>query len=509
MVTFEGEYCIMSRLPSSSGSNYGSPMGESFVVHGDPGNAVSSQPQQKPSVSPPKPSNPKGPSKGFKKLLPLLVLISLVLVGLALIFGVVLPRLGVFGSKDTEITWWGFWSDESVVTPLIAEYEAQNPNVKIKYISQSKTQYRERLTSAMARGTAPDIFKIHNSWTPMFFQEMAIAPASIISQSEFEDVFYRVMLEDLTTTKGVLAIPLQFDALGLFVNQDILTTFGKSVPETWSELTETALDLTIKDVNGVIRQSGVAMGTTNNVDHWEEIVGLLMYQNKANLLDPQDSGSAGALDFFVKFKTEYEIWDETQPNSTVAFANGKAVMYLGPSWRAHEIRETNPRIKFRVYPVPQLPKVSTADPNVTYATYWAEGVWAKSKAKAQSWEFLKWLSSSDNLQKLHANQAKSGKVYEEIYPRQDMRNLLLDDPLVGGIVELAPDARSWYFASHTSDGSTGINSQLSNVYQEFLSGAGTFRSSQTLEAKLPDLSIQVQLVLSKYGLVRAPVIEEL
>src|SRR5687768_2210652 len=62
------------------------------------------------------------------------------------------------GSTTGELTWWGLWEDPNIVTPLISEYERTHPGVKITYVKQSPKDYRERLTSAFAKASGPDIF---------------------------------------------------------------------------------------------------------------------------------------------------------------------------------------------------------------------------------------------------------------------------------------------------------------------------------------------------------------
>ena len=114
-------------------------------------------------------------------------------------------------------------------------------------------------------------------------------------------------------------------------------------------------DLTIKDDQGVVTQSGVALGRTENVDHWPEILALMMLQNGVDLSSPIGKPAEDAL-FFTVFSTVDGVWDATLPPSTQAFAAGKLAMYIAPSWCAFEIQLQNPNLKFKTVPLPQLPK---------------------------------------------------------------------------------------------------------------------------------------------------------
>lgn len=444
---------------------------------------------------------PPSPKRGLPKILIIIpILIFLALIGF-LVFRLV-SGSGILPKGQVDLTWWGLWEDESVIVPLIEEYQSQNPNVRVTYVNQSKQDYRERLLNALAQNKGPDIFRIHNTWTPMFRNELALLPEDIMSASEFNSVFYSVASRDLTSGSGVSGIPLMYDGLGLFINEEIFNTYGKTPPKTWDEFREIAFDLTIKDEGGIIKQAGAALGRTENVDHWPEILSLMMIQNGANMASLNDEPAFGAVSYFTLFSGRSGVWDETLPTSTIAFAGGKLAMYFGPSWRAFEILEQNPNLNFRVVPVPQLPKLDPSEPDVTLATYWFEAVWDKSPNKREAWNFLKFVSSRESLEKLYANSAKL-RAFGEPYPRIDMRDLLVGDPYVSGIVSLAQSARSSYFSSRTFDGPTGINSQLIKYLEDAINAINQGRGGD-IGPIMQTATTGIQQVLATYGLIAPP-----
>lgn len=400
-------------------------------------------------------------------------------------------------SKEIEIVYWGLWEDVGIIQPLISEYEAENPNVKIKYIRQSHQDYRERLLSAMNKGTGPDIFRFHNSWTPMLKNQLDYLPPSVMSASEFAQTYYPVVSSDLTSETGIVGIPLEYDAVSLFINEDIFTLAGKTPPSTWDELRQVARELTVKDENGVIVQSGVALGRVENVDHWQEILALMMLQNGVNLSNPTGKLAEDALTFFTIFSNIDGVWDQSLPPSTTAFAAGKLAMYFAPSWRIFEILQQNPNLKIRAVNVPQLPKSSPDDPGTSYARYWVEGVWSESKNKTAAWDFLKFLSQKESLQKLYQNASKV-RLFGEPYPRVDMANLLFNDPIVRIIVSNAPHSQSWYLYSRTWDGPTGINTLLSKYFEDAVTAVN---NGENVSKALETASSGVNQVLTQYGLM--------
>jgi multiple sugar transport system substrate-binding protein len=435
---------------------------------------------------------PPLPKRRFPKIF---IFIGAAVILLLLVF-LVFRLMGSKTASSGQITWWGLWEDSSTVAPLISAYEASHPGVKITYVAQSQQDYRERLTSSLAKGTGPDIFTFHNSWVPMFRDDLDSLPAAVMNPADYAKTFYPIASSDLTNGNSIVGIPLEYDALTLYVNTDILG--DNPAPTTWDDLRTLAKKLTIKDDQGSIIQAGVALGRTENVDHWPEILALLMLQNGVDLSNPIGKPAEDALQFFTVFSSVDGVWDATLPPSTQAFASGKLAMYFGPSWRAFEIEQANPNLKFKTVPIPQLPKDNPSQPDITYATYWAQGVWAKSPSKAAAWDFLKFLSTQDSLQKLYQTES-AVRGFGEPYPRTDMASLLSGHPVLGSIISQAPGAQSWYLASRTFDGPTGINTQLANYFGDAVNAVADGKESPT--QALATCAQGVAQVLAQYRLI--------
>lgn len=423
-----------------------------------------------------------------------------IVAGVLLLVTIILAVVKLTSSRiisTGQITWWGLWEDETVVSPLISAYQSTHPGVKITYVRQSQQDYRERLASAMAKGTGPDIFAFHNTWVPMFKNDLDALPSSVMNPADYAKAFYPIISSDLSRGNSIVGIPIGYDALVLYINQDIFEKTGKTPPTTWDDLRTVARELTIKDIQGSIIQSGVALGRTENVDHWQEIVALFMLQNGVDLSVPTGKTAEDALTFYTIFSTVDGVWDATLPTSTQAFAAGKLAMYIGPSWRAFEIQQANPGLKFKTVPIPQLPKDNPNQADITYATYWVQGVWAKSANKATAWDFLKYLSTEESLQKLYQNES-AVRSFGEPYPRINMGTLLFNHPIIGSVVTQAPGAKSWYLASRTFDGPTGINTQMSNYFADAINSIVAGKMSVT--NSLITVSQGVAQVLRQYGI---------
>lgn len=366
--------------------------------------------------------------------------------------------------KEEQITleYWGLWESPTVVNAVINEYKTVKPNVIINYRKQTQQQYRERLENQIQAGQGPDIFRFHNTWVPMLKEELAPVPENIISPGEFKQNFYPVANADLRLEDKIVGVPLEIDGLALYYNEEIFNAAGITrPPATWTEFAKDAARLTVTDTAGNIKTAGAAIGTAGNVDHFSDILATMILQNGGDLKSPQDKLSIDALEYFAKFaKGANRVWDETMPASTIAFAGSSAAMYFGPSWRAIEFKNANPLLKFKVASIPQL-----EGGNVTWASYWAEGVSAQSAHPKEAWEFIKWFSQEEVLIKFYSEAAKSpGRFFGEPYPRVAMGAKLITDPIVGAYIAQAPQARSFPMASRTFD--NGLNDQIIKAYED-------------------------------------------
>lgn len=366
-------------------------------------------------------------------------------------------------NEPVTLKYWGLWESPSVINEVINDYKKDHPNVTIVYEKKSPQQYRESLQSQIKSQKGPDIFMFHNTWTSMLESELAEIPTNIISATDISKNYYPVIFKDLRNSgKKFVGLPSGIEGIGLYYNEDIFKAAGiANPPSTWQELSQDAIKLTVRGPEGNIRTAGAALGTASNVDHFSDILALMILQNGGDIKNPTDQRSADALEYYTKFaKGENRIWDETQPSSTIAFVGGNLAMYFGPSWRAAEIKKESPTLNFKISPVPQL------DSNkVTWASYWAIGVSSQSPNQKTAFEFLKYLQEDSTLIKLYNEAAKTpGRLFGQPYPKTSLSKSLITDPLVGAFIADAPYMQSFSMASRTFD--NGINDQIIKAYED-------------------------------------------
>lgn len=403
-------------------------------------------------------SNPSG-----RRIL-MIVIFLLLLVGAGV--GAKFALDFVTGSKAVTLEYWGLWENDATLQSVFTEYHTKNPKITIQYSQQSPKQYRERLQAAIDRGTGPDVFRFHNTWVPMLKTNLATVPTTVMTVADFTSTFYPIAKNDLVGGSSIFGIPLMIDGLGLYYNEDLFAAAGVTPPTTWEELLNMVPKLTVKN-GDTISTSAIALGTTGNIENFSDILATMMIQNGAKLTDPTGKEAEETLIFYKKFSTPSDpvyTWNDTLDNSIVAFANSRVAMMLAPSWRAFDIKQINPSLRFKIVPIPQLP-----GNNVTWASYWVEGVSSKSKNSLEAWKFLKYLSSREVMTKMYTEESKV-RLFGEPYSRVDLASNVTSDPYVGAFIQQAPHAHSFPLSSRTFD--NGLNDKLIKYLEDAVNGVG-------------------------------------
>ncbi len=391
-------------------------------------------------------------------------------------------------SRNVTLTYWGLWEPPEVMNALIEAYQKDHANIKITYVQQKSEQYRQRLQAAIRDGSGPDIFRYHNTWLPMLSTDLAPATTDTVSLAELRQNYYPIMAKELAGGTDVLGVPLMYEGLALLYNQSMLTTANAQPPKDWEQVRTLASQLAVRN-NDRLERGGIALGTTSNVDSFSDILALMLLQNSAQPGNPVSENARHALEFYTIFSRSDKVWDETMPNSTVAFANEQVAMILAPSWRIFEIQRLNPNLQFGVTALPQL-----GGQRLAWSSYWVEGVSKASKNTAEAWRFLAWLSQPEQLRRFQT-QAASVRGFGELYPRVDMAAELSSNKLIAPYLEDALYADSWFMASYTHD--EGLDDQLIQYYTDAVNETvRTGNAQQALETILPG----VQQVLSRYNI---------
>lgn len=379
-------------------------------------------------------------------------------------------------TKTIELKYWGVWDDREYLEPIIQDFQALHPNIKITYRKFRYLEYETKLLEAWAEDQGPDLYSIPASWILKYQNRITPQPADVklafeetkktlgkvetytvvrsvptFKPWEIKDKFVDVVSEDVVIDNKIYGLPFSVDSLALFYNRQMLDKAGVATPPTnWDELTEAVKKISKIDLKNNLLQSGIALGAGDNVNRAVDILSLLMMQNGTTMVDKNgvvfDRPLAGDKNYFpgltaVEFYTafadplkEVYSWNKNQPNSLDAFISGKAAMMLGYSYDLPVIKARSPKLDFGVV---GLPQVKNAEEPINYTNYWVETVSHKAKNAEIAWGFLNFAANQQEVTKYLTAAKKPAALRALIYAQRD-------DPVVGVFSKQTLTAKRWY-----------------------------------------------------------------
>ncbi len=388
---------------------------------------------------------------------------------------------------------------------VISGYTLLHPNVKINYKKLRYEEYDQEIVQALAEGTGPDILSVHNDAVGQFQKLLLPLPTSTnityletqgtlrkevvavdreeptMTLKELKRDFVDVVATDVVldyqpdpkveATERIYGLPLSVDTLALFVNKDLLNAAGIStIPATWQEFREAVLALTVIDDTGTIRQSGAALGTSDNVNRSADILAALMMQNGTNMTDERgrvtfhtipegtpDNVFPGldAVNFYTDFANptkDVYTWNTDFPNSFDAFANGQTAFYLGYSYDLPLLRTTSPKLNFSVAKLPQIENGR----EVNYANYWVESVSKDTEFPDWAWDFVQYAASAEKVSS-YLDAAQKPTALRALINNQ------LSDENLGIFAEQLLLAKSWYHGTDVAAMEAGLHSLIDDI----------------------------------------------
>ena len=133
------------------------------------------------------------------------------------------------------IHFWQFW-DLAVIQPLVDQFEAEHPGVKVEVEQLTWATGLEKIQAALAAGTQPDVCELGSTWLPRFSYEGVLDDITTVYEAE-RDSF--LMWESALWNGRAYGLPWVQGSRVLFINRELFRRAGLNPdrpPQTWDEL---------------------------------------------------------------------------------------------------------------------------------------------------------------------------------------------------------------------------------------------------------------------------------
>ncbi|HEU0164411.1 MAG TPA: extracellular solute-binding protein [Thermomicrobiales bacterium] len=306
-------------------------------------------------------------------------------------------------SKPVEIEYWQYQLDTKVdlVNKLIPEFEAANPNIKIKHVNYPYDDFRNQVAAGVQAGAGPDVLNLYYGWIPAYVQQQFLTafPTDIFPTEQIEKEFYPTVATG-KIQGSYYALPIAVRTLALFYNIDILDAAGVKPPTTWEELVDAA-KATVKKNGNKFETVGFTWDIGGQGHNWwrESLIrqnGGVPISDDNKTLDWTSDEAIEAFNYVTAFLTDYDVTQNAfETDGPTAFGAGKAALHVDGSYRVGSLASGSPTLNYGVVPLPGHKS------QASFASYWANSITRNAADGDKLAASAKWIDflSSESVQK--------------------------------------------------------------------------------------------------------------
>jgi multiple sugar transport system substrate-binding protein len=323
---------------------------------------------------------------------------SILIVAGGVLLACVLAGCTKSGYGVTEIQFWALGAEGENVQQLLPLFEKRNPGIHVTLHAIPWTAAHEKLLTAYAGNSMPDVFQLGNTWIPEFLILNAIENLdSLVARSGTvrSDAYFRGIWETNTSNGALFGIPWYVDTRVLFYRTDILERAGYThPPRTWTEWA--ALCQRIIETGSPEKHYAMLMPT----NEWAPPVILGMQAGSGLLRDGDCYGDFSgepfqrAFTFYTDFyRRGYAPVGLTKViNLYQSFAEGYFALYITGPWNIGEFcRRLPPELQDKWMTAP-LPGPREGVPGTSLAGGSSLAIASSSPSKEAAWRLVEFLS---------------------------------------------------------------------------------------------------------------------
>ncbi len=315
-----------------------------------------------------------------------------------LALALLLPFAGCGAAEDSRQTvdFWAMGAEGERALPLIQEFEAAHPDIHIRVEQVPWNAAHEKLLTAFAGNSLPDVCQLGNTWIAEFaalgaledLTERVEMSSDIDKRDYFAGVWNSNVVAGLT-----MGLPWYVDTRLLFYRTDLLKAAGHDKPPaTWAEWMQA-----LRDVQA--RQPPGSYAILLPVNEFEQPMILGLEVGAEMLRDNAQYGNFSGERFREAFRFYVNIFREglapKLSNTRISnvwqeFERGTFAMYITGPWNVGEFRRRmSPGMedKWSTAPWPRPPH-GPASSNAGGASL---VLFKNSPHKDAAWEFIKFL----------------------------------------------------------------------------------------------------------------------
>ena len=315
------------------------------------------------------------------------------------------PAQGSGETTNTEpvtiewIQWFDGSSAEGTVEKLIAEFEAEYPNIKVTPVNLPFGEVRNQVITNAAAGQLPDVIGMNPPWMAEFIDLGVLEPLDTYIQNDTSLSVSDLVQAPMAKYKDhTWMVPLTSSTFVLFYNKTMFAEAGlTNPPSNWQEMREYAKTLTNpdKDLYGFTLFMNEEPPANGSIVIMYPLIyaagGRTVVDGKPSVEDPavlqtlqfiNDLHSDGSVIPGTTSKPEVQMVEE--------FSNGNIGMMIENTAHIGTLANRNPDLDYGLIPIPP---VNSGDTPQLRSHGWELAMSSRSEHKQEAWTFINWLIS--------------------------------------------------------------------------------------------------------------------
>jgi len=345
---------------------------------------------------------------------------------------------------------------------LIAQFEAENPGIKVEFTVVPDQEWDTTLGTALASGSGPDLFNQATFAIGQFYSQGILAPidAEAAGYADSASVYGayeagEALLAGATFDGTLYGLPTELSAYACYTNDALWEAAGldpaTDFPTTWEELKTVAEQLTVRDDSGALVQRGFDFKYDASI-FMLLIFNPMVQQLGVNMIDEVNYTATintpevkQVLTYWNDWVNNWKLGGPQYTSSRAAFLAGElATDCDGGNWFAPQAEEAG--IDYSIHPIPVWENATNDNGFANYAYFFMVNSSAAPEVQQAAWKLAGYLTS-DPAQYLDVAglfQAKADFVASEAFQSNTIMPVFLHElsvstyhPRINGFFEVS------------------------------------------------------------------------
>jgi multiple sugar transport system substrate-binding protein len=312
---------------------------------------------------------------------------------------------GCSRERDTTVRFWAMGREGEVVGPLLEDLE-RNTGIRVRVAQLPWSAAHEKLLTAFAGDTTPDLCQLGNTWLPEFVALGALEPlGSRVGASKVIDARdYFTGIWDTNTSQGDLyGVPWYIDTRLLFYRPDLLAQAGFNTPprrwDEWLRMLEVLKQSVGRDRYAILLP----------LNEFEPLVALSLQQQEPLLREGDRWGNFRSDGFRRTLRFYLSMFERglapAATNNQIAniwneFGRGYFSFYISGPWNIGEFKRRLPAELQSAWMTAPLP--GPTGPGASTAGGSSVVIFRRSRNKDAAWRVIEYLAQPEVQRRFHS-----------------------------------------------------------------------------------------------------------